>query len=580
MQNEKRSRSWFLAIFGLPFFAVGVYFLFTTLFSFYDVMRMASWPQVQGMLTAAELRSSTSDNTTTYRATARYRYRVGGVDYSGERVAIHGGGDNVGDFQQQLGGRLERMYLNRQPVTVYYNSSDPNDAVLNRDLRWGILGFKAIFIVAFGGAGLAMILFGLRGKRTIVTAETAERPWLARPEWAENRIRSNARLGMYAIWFFAVIWNAISAPAAFVIPDVWRKEGALALVVLLFPLVGAGLLFWAVKLTREWRRFGVTPLTMDPFPGAIGGDVGGEVELNVPYVHNLRCEVTLSSLYSYMSGSGKNRSRSERVVWQDSGYVQVERTAKGMKLRFRFAVPDGLHASEEESGDYYFWRVNIKAELPGSDLDRSFTIPVYATAEKSRYQHLDSGKTVPQGMPELTAESLLPLRRNGMLQELYYPMFRQPGLSIGLSVIGMVFAITGIVLWGKAAQEGGGLYFMGAIFTFLGSLTALIGFYTALNTLYVAWDGKRVVTIRRLLGITLRWHSAYYHEISEVVLRKGTMSNQKGDSHQINYHVVAKTPRGELVLAENLDSHSKAKLVVAFFCEQFSLKGAPEFVLE
>lgn len=580
MQKEKRTRSWFLAIFGLPFFAVGVYFLFTTLLSFYDVMRMASWPQVQGTLITASLHSSTSDNTTTYSATAQYRYRVGGMDYSGDRVAIHGGGDNIGDFQHKLGSQLELMYLNRQPVAVYYNPSDPNDAILNRDLRWAMIGFKAIFIVAFGGAGLAMILFGLRGKRTIVTAEASAKPWLARPEWAENRIRSGARTGMYAIWFFAVIWNAISAPGVFAIPEVWRNEGALALVILLFPLVGMGLLFWAIRMTREWRRYGATPLTLDPFPGAIGGDVGGEIEINIPYVADLRSEVTLSCLYSYESGSGEDRSRHERVEWQDSGYAQVERTAKGMKLRFRFTLPEGLHSSEEESGDYYFWRLAVRAELPGTNLDRSFTIPVYATGEKSRYQHLDSGRDVPHGVPELEAEALLPLRRNGMLQELYYPMFRQPGFSLGFSVIGTIFAITGIVLWGKAAAEGGGLYFMGGIFTFIGSLTALIGFYMALNTLYVAWDGKRVVTIRRLLGVTLRWRSAHYHEISEVLLQKGATSNQKGSSHQINYHVLAKTPQGEIVLAENIDSHSKAKLVVEFFRKQYRLKDVPEFVLE
>ncbi len=580
MGTEKRSRSWFLAIFGLPFFVFGAYFLFTTVVSVYDGMRMASWPQVQGTLTFAELRSSTSDNSTTYHATARYRYRVGGIEYASDRVAIHGGGDNIGDFQNKLGHRLELLHQNRQPVLVYYNPADPSDAILNRDLRWGMIGFKAIFIVVFGGAGFAMIFFGLRGKRAIVTAETGTNPWLARPEWADNRIRSGARSGMYFIWFFAIIWNAISAPAAFAIPEVWRKEGALALAILLFPIVGMGLLFWAIKKTREWRRFGVTPLTLDPFPGAIGGDVGGEIELNVPYVPNLNCEVTLSCLYSYVSGSGKNRSRHERVEWQDSGYAQVNRTARGMKLRFRFAVPEGLRPSEEESGDYYFWRLSIKAELPGADLDRSFTIPVYATGEQSRLQHLDSGKEVPNGVAELKAESLLPLRRNGTLHELYFPMFRQPGFSLGFSAIGTIFAITGVVLWGKAAQEGGGLYFMGGIFTFIGSLVALIGFYTALNTLYVAWDGKQVVTIRRLLGITLRWKSASYHELSGLELKKGATSNQKGGSHQINYHVVVQTPKGEMVLAENIDSHSKAKLAVEFFREQFKLKDEPEFVLE
>ncbi|MBU0621661.1 MAG: DUF3592 domain-containing protein [Gammaproteobacteria bacterium] len=580
MRFEIRKRSWLFVIFGFPFFAVGIYFLFTTAHALYDVMRMATWPQTQGELTSANLGSSTSDNTTTYRATAQYRYRVGGIEYAGDRVAIHGGGDNIGKFQQRLGSQLELMYLSRQPVTVYYNADDPADAVLNRDMRLEMLGFKMIFVIVFGGAGLGLIILGYRGKRTIVSPETAQKPWLARPEWADNRIRSTARTGMYAIWFFAVIWNALSLPTTFVMQDVWQKEGALALIILLFPLVGLGLLSWAIKLTREWRRFGVTPLSMDPFPGAIGGDVGGEIELRVPYQPALACEVTLSCLYSYESGSGEDRSQQERVEWQDSGYAQVEPTAQGMRLRFRFAVPAGLRPSEEETGDHYFWRLSIKAKSQSGDLDRSFTIPVYATAEQSRFLQLDTGKTVPPGAPEMKAESLLPLRRNGTVQELYYPMFRQPKIFPVVLLVGIIFAITGIFLWGKAVQQGGGLYFMGGIFTFLGSVATLIGFYIGFNSYYVAWDGQQVLVIRRLLGMTVRRRLADYRQVRAVELKKGATSNQQNDVHQINYHVVAHTTGGEMVLAENIDSHSKAKLVESYFREQLGLNKTPGFMVE
>ena len=581
MQYEQRTRSWALVVFGIPFFAVGIYFLGTTAHALYDVVRMASWPQTQGTLTSARTHSDSSADSTTYHAAAQYRYWVGGVEYTGNRVSIHGGSDNVGEFQRRLGSQLEFMYSNREPVPIYYNPGDPADAVLNRDMRWEMIGFKSIFIFAFGGAGLGMMIFGLRGKRTIVSPETAHKPWLARPEWADNRIRSSARSGMYAIWFFSIVWNAVSLPAIFIVPDVWRKEGALALIILLFPLVGMGMIYWALKLTREWRRFGNTPLTLDPFPGAIGGDVGGEIELRVPYEPALACEVTLGSLYSYESGSGEDRSRQERVDWQDSGYAQVERTAQGMRLRFRFAVPAGLRASEEERGDdYNFWRLSIKAELPGGDLNRSFTIPVYPTGENSRFQQLDTGKAVPQGVPELKAESLLPLRRNGTARELYYPMLRQPWFALMFIVVGSVFAITGIMLWGKVHHEGGGLYFLGGMFTLMGSMVALGGFYAGFTSLYVAWDGKQVLTVRCLFGIAIRRRRVDYQEVRGVGLKNGTTSSQNANSHQINYQVVAQTGKGEMVLAENIDSHSKAKLVEAYFREQFGLSEAPVQVLE
>jgi hypothetical protein len=566
VRKVKRIRSWFLAIFALPFFAVGIFFISKTAITLYDAVQMTSWQQTPGTLISAKLSHTTSDNSTTYQAEARYRYRVNGVEYSGERVAIHSGSDNIGDFQQQLGRQLERLHRNQKPVPVYYNPSDPNQAVINRDIRWGMIGFYAIFIIMFGGSGLGLIIFGLRGKRVIDTPEAAEKPWLARPEWADNHILSGARFGVYLFWVITIVWNLLSIPATIFVPDVWRKEGALALLILLFPMAGMGFLYWTVKKTLEWRRFGYTPLTMDPFPGAIGGDVGGEIELNQPYASGLVCEVSLSSIYSYVSGSGKNRSRSEEVRWQDSGYAQVEPAGRGMRLRFRFSVPQGLSPSEEETGNYFLWRLNIKAELPGIDLDRSYTIPVYATAEKSRLQNLDSGKELPHGMPELKAEMLLPLRRNGMLQEIYYPILRQPAISIVFMVVGVIFAIAGVIIWSKA------LYFMAGIFTILGSMVAIAGFYTAFNSLYIAWDGRQVVTIRRLLGITVHWKKALYHELREIEPKRGVTTMQTGKRHKIDYHVAAQTSKGKIVLAENLDSHSKAKLVTEFFRKQFGLR--------
>jgi hypothetical protein len=419
--KEKRIRSWFMVIFGLPFFAVGLFFIFKTAVSLFDAVQMASWQQTQGALISAKLSHHRSDDSTTYKAEARYRYRVNGVEYSGERVAIHSGSDNIGDFQQQLGRQLEQLYRNQEPVPVYYNPSNPSEAVINRDIRWGMIGFSAIFIILFGG-------------------------------------------------------------------------------------------------------------------------------------------------------SGKNRSRSEEVKWQDSGYAQVEPAGRGMRLSFRFSVPEGLSPSEEETGNYYLWRLTIKAEQSGIDLDRAYTIPVYATAEKSRLQHLVSAKEAPRGMLELKAETLLPLRRNGMLQELYYPILRQPVSSIVFMVVGVVFAIAGVILWGKAQQEGLALYFMGGIFTIVGSMVALAGFYAAFNSLYIAWDGRQVVTIRRLLGITIHWKKAHYHELREIELKKGATTTQNGKAHKIDYHVIAQTTKGKIVLAENLDSHSKAKLVTDFFRKQFGLR--------
>ena len=356
----KTERSYFLIIFGLIFFLVGIGFLFWSVIpTLHDGWRMQSWPAVSGRLTHADLvinPANDQDDSETYRADARYTYSVLGRQFSHDRVAINSGSDNIGDFQRSMGSWLKQRYQQNQPVSVFYDPANPVDAVLNREMRWGFIAFKAIFILVFGGVGAGIMYWGYRGKKVIDTPEANDKPWLRRGEWQGGVIRSSAKGGMVGIWAFAIIWNLISAPAAIIgVPQVWDEKGAIALVILLFPLVGLGLVYWAIKLTMEWKRFGATPLSMDPFPGSIGGDVGGEIQVNVPYDSAAAFKVTLTCINSYVSGSGKNRSTHESAKWQDEGYARCQPSASGIKLQCRFQVPAGLKETEEASDNSHFW---------------------------------------------------------------------------------------------------------------------------------------------------------------------------------------------------------------------------------
>lgn len=563
--SVKIQRSWFLALFGLPFFCVGAGFLlFSVAPALFDAARMASWAETQGVLSQAQLISNRSSKSTTYSVEAEYRYGVEGRDYRGSRVDIGSGSDNIGDYQQELGNRLRMALQNGQRVSVWYDPDNPDDAVLVRDLRFGLLGFQSIFVILFGGIGGAMLYFGLSGVKTAAVLPNDGRPWMQRPEWQGGVIRSGEKAGMYFVWGFAIFWNLLSIPATFAVPDIWRENGAVALLVLIFPCVGLGLLIWAVKNTLEWRRFGATPMTMDPFPGAIGGDVGGEIEVNTPYDPAAVYEVTLSCINSYESGSGDNRSRSEKVIWQDSGYAAVTPMMRGVRLQYRFEVPDGLPASEEHGGNYHLWRLDVHGDMPGVDLKRSFEIPVYVGNEKARHIDMLSTQFRPAGGAEIGAETLLPLSKTGNRIDIYYPMLRKPLGALGTLLFGAIFNGSGVFLWRQAALEGFPLYLMGGIFNVVGGLIVLAGFYALFNSLRIQFDGRSVGAVRRVLGIPVSSKAADYRLVNSIECKQNS-SSQSGNSHRINYQVIAKTASGELVLAEGLDSHSKAERVAEYF---------------
>jgi hypothetical protein len=562
----KIKRSWFLAIFGLPFFLVGLGMLVMSILpTLYDGWRMQSWSPAEAQVLHAETITISSSDTTTYRVEARYQYSVNGIDYVNNRVTHSTSADNLGDFQQSLGRRLEQHYRNGQTVQIWFDPSNPADAIIIRDIRWGLFGIKLIFVLAFGGMGFVLIYFGLRGMKVNTSTQAVDKPWLKNPDWKDGLVHSGAKSGMKLIWFIAVLWSLISAPLLFQFKDIWQQQGAVALLAILFPLIGLGLLGWAISMTMEWRKFGRTPLQMDPFPGSIGGDVAGEIILNKRHDPAQLYRVTLSSLYSYVSGSGKNRSRHEKVLWQDSGYARSAMDMAGIKLLFRFQVPEGLQETDHnDQSDYHLWRLNVHAEMEGADLDRDFEIPVFATSETSRNISTLSAEEQPLGVSPQTIESILPISNKGRYLQVYYPMFRKPLQSAGVLVFGVIFGGVSLFLSEQAEREGMQLNIMAAIFGLFALGIMLGGIYMALNSLLVTLDGQKLSSRRSILGIPVSTKNINYDDVQSVISKKGS-TTQTGKKHEINYRIVATHAGGEVTLAEQLNSHSKVKQAIEYF---------------
>ena len=379
-------RRWPFLLFSLPFLLVGAAIAFFALVpTLADGYRMQSWEEGRATLESAELVELKGEDSTSYRVSATYTYAYDGRMYRGHRVAIGATADNIGDFQQRLGHELESALAEGRPVPVWINPEQPAEAVLNRDIRWGMAGLVLVGTLLFGGVGMLLFVAGWRPRRASPAA-SGDQPWLQRPEWAAGpAIASGARGVMYVAWGFAVFWNLVAIPVGFLSAEAFLGGNRPAIAGLLFPLAGIGLLAWAIRETVAWRRFGPTALVMDPWPGVIGGQVGGVLVLRVPYDATLRCKVTLSCLYSYESGSGKNRKRRERVVWQREGYAHTRAHAEGTELEILFDVEGGLPESDvQQGGEYHLWRLRVEAALPGVDFARSFEIPVFATGQRAR----------------------------------------------------------------------------------------------------------------------------------------------------------------------------------------------------
>jgi len=566
----------FLFLFALPFFGVGVWMLFAISSDVFDAWQMQDWVSTKAQLSNAGYETHAGDDSDTYEAFAVYSYRFQGQDYTNDRVGLTDGADNVGDYQTDLGRWLSSNQSRGELIDIYVNPSDPQDSVIVRDLRWGMIGFRSIFVLVFGGVGLGLIVRVLRApKEQDTTApEFVTQPWLLNTDWRTRMIRSNSKSSMYLTWGIAAFWNLISAPLPFTVyREVLQKENYVALVAILFPLIGIGLIVWAIRRTLEWKRFGAAPVALDPFPGAIGGNVGGMIDIRQAFESSAVFRLTLTSIHSYMSGSGDSRSRRESAKWQDSQVAHVQPGPTGTRLTFRFNVPRDLQESDaaRKDSEYYLWRLNVQADLEGVDFDRDYEIPVYATGEESSQisaRNLQSARGESDRLDDAAVLTNIRHKVGANGAELLYPAGRNRVSALIGTIAGGLFAATGIFL--ISAQ---GLLFIGGVFASLGSLLLLASLYSVFNSLQVIRDAASVKTVRRVLGFPVRRRKLNNRDFVRFG-RRSTFQTQAGNRHVMHYSIFLEDNRGQkLVVGEGLKGEGEARAAIRLTAGILGLKS-------
>ena len=564
----------FLSLFALPFAGVGVWMLWSIGSMLHDSWQMRDWVTVEAQLIDAGYETRSGEDSDTYEAYATYRYRYAGREYTGDRVGIGSGGDNIGDYQQDTGRRLQRSLQRHEPIRIYVDPANPAESVIDREVRWGMVGFQSIFVIVFGGVGFAMLIGSWVKTRDKDASDPryADQPWLLNDDWQTSSVRSGSRASMWAAWGFALFWNAISAFAPFI---AWREvvenDNYPALLALLFPLIGIGLLVWAVRRTLEWRRFGAAPVELDPFPGSIGGHVGGTINLSVPFDAANKFQLTLTNIHSYESGSGKDRSQKEKAVWQDTIVAHAEPAASGTRLTFRFNVPEGLHESDtDEDSSYYLWRLNLAADLPGTDLDRDYVIPVYATGQQSRFLSgyaVERARSEQASLDEQAVRGQINLEQGPAGKRMVFPMGRNLGPSLGGLLAGGAFAGAG---WFLVFNEGQRVF--GSIFGGIGLLVGLACLYAIFNSLTVVKTAAGIKTVRRLLGIPIGGSELRRDEIVRLD-KSSSMRSQSGGKHTIYYSVNAVDRSGKKhTLGVGFKGESQAEAAMQLIAREFGLR--------
>lgn len=543
-------------LFGLPFAAVGIGFLCLSIIpSLWEWQAMQGWQATNAKVLTAELKTNRSDDGTTWEATARYQYSYNNQPYTGTRVGIMSGSDNIGSWHQDHSRQLKKHRNNNSPITIYIDPANPSESIIDRNLRWSMLAFKSVFALIFGGVGIGLMIFGIRSK----TAENPEKlstdePWLANKDWG-NPIKSNAKMGVWGLWGFAVFWSLMSTPVLFILPDEIANKNYTALIAVIFPIIGIILLITASISTARWRRFGPAPLTLSPYPAAIGGQAAGTLTLQTRLPTDASVKITLCCVRSYYSGTGKDRKRRESIIWSKDGEGEVKHLHQGSQIQFCFNIPEGLPHSELSSDNYHLWRLTVEAKLSGADLNRSFEIPAFQSSAQSRLNIRDSSQHPnAKNNREAELENLLnPTTIPGGIEINLQPLRNAKACAAAIA-FGLIFFGVGVALVNSDAPV-----FMAIIFSVIGAAVVLSGLYSLLNSYQVQITRSGIKATRRLLGYTLSRKSVARSQVTTLRIRK-TSSSQSGNRHTEYFAVEAALSNGRPIrVAESIIGRTLAE---------------------
>lgn len=459
-----------------------------------------------------------------------------------------------------------------------------NNSSKTKGLPWFALGFLSVFMLAGIGGGIAFFSDGQIGAGLMFSSmfcgisglmmylllqshnkSRAEQAMLQGSAPIEG-IASNNKTG-YKVMLgigvaFFVIGALISYPA---LTEELPKANYAVLLVLLFPLVGALLLWQGRSKLQHWQKIGKTPFFAEPFPGNAGGQVGGYFTVQHGRFAQLP-QAELTCLHVYQSGSGKNRTTQRQPLWH--GQSMVSRTVDG-KHWLVLDVPSTLPATGKDPRykGRIEWQLSCKGTLQQGpeqlEFSRQWTLPVIAGHARCVWQPSAAEVELQQQQRQVAAfdaaASQIQQQVQGNTLYLTSNAGRHTVAALSMLLFGSIFTASGIFLTIEALSQGGMLWLMALTFTPIGVLILLFGLFWLGRSLKASVAPGKVWMQRTMFGIRLYQRKAVLTS-SEQLQIKQTMVSTNGEGERTEYYrLQAKTDGKTLVLAEGIIGRDAAE---------------------
>lgn len=433
-----------------------------------------------------------------------------------------------------------------------------------------------IFGLFFAFIGLGLMVAGIAGYRIgkeqdAIRAANPDKPWLWRKDWAEGRVNGGDPRANVTAWIFTAFWDFISGFIAFsVLPKLLNDGDPKVLLVLIFPLVGVILTAFTIRGTLRIWRYGRTALWCDAVPFCPGGHVKGVIHLKLPTATPHGIDLCLSCKRRIVTGSGKNRSVNEMVLWQDQKNLPAEVVMHGYpdaEIPVDFAIPPDVYETNSDNpNDRVYWQLHAKADVPGVDFTDNYELPVFRTKasvaamEKTALSESSGAGTAAQPQMEspapAPASTHIAFRQDQQGTSFYFPPLRNHGQALGVVAFATIWSAVVYLLWTRPDAPW--------LFRIVFSLFEILVGYMLLSVVF----GSALIRVREgmlqvrsaILGIG-KLQQIPFSEVASISLLSQGQANTSG---QVLYGIsIKKTDGREIKIAANSLSLVEVRWIVS-----------------
>jgi hypothetical protein len=451
-----------------------------------------------------------------------------------------------------------------------------------------IAGAAFGFFFALIGAGLMFAaVYGyqkLKQHEAIKEANPGS-PWLWRADWATSKSLSLTRNSAIGWWIGTILVSMVVVPVlTTALPPLLRASDPKAFILIGLCFPPAILLVGALRSTLRRERYGTTYLEFNSLPFSPGKRVSGQIQLRLPTSIPHGVDLQLSCVRRIITGSGKEETTNEIVLWQAENNVSQAALASGplgTAIPVDFEIPqDAYETDHEQPRDQLLWLLTAKADVPGVDYSDKFEVPVFRTAGSaasgapaanfttssfatsfgSAFGSAAAG-TAP-AFDSDSSEVSAPLRprvvvsnTNEGFTEFYFPAFRNRGQTLGLLLFTAIW--TGVVDF--LAHSKAPLFFAAVFGLF--DLILIYGFLqSAFGSTRIVVGGGKIISQRQLLvGRSPR--EIPFNDVQSIVAGVGL---QGSNAISASYRVSLQTKNGtNFSLADNISDRQEARWIVS-----------------